>query len=114
MATKTKSKPTGKKTAAHKPAKSAAAHKPSAKAKIEKKTHAAAAKTHAPAKAHPAAKPHHREETHAKPAAKIDKSTSASLSLIDEKAPRPKRAEGEAKITKTVLPPISRLREANR
>jgi translation initiation factor IF-2 len=114
MATKTKSKPTGKKTAAHKPAKSAAAHKPSAKAKIEKKTHAAAAKTHAPAKAHPAAKPHHREETHAKPAARIDKSTSASLSLIDEKAPRPKRAEGEAKITKTVLPPISRLREANR
>ena len=114
MATKTKSKPTGKKTAAHKPAKSAVAHKPSAKAKIEKKTHATASKTHAPAKAHAAAKPHHREETHAKPAAKIDKSTSASLSLIDEKAQRPKRAEGEAKITKTVLPPISRLREANR
>ena len=114
MATKTKSKPTAKKKAAHKPAKSAVAHKPSAKAKIEKKTHAAAAKTHAPAKAHVATKPHHREETHAKPAAKIDKSTSASLSLIDEKTPRPKRAEGEAKITKTVLPPISRLREANR
>jgi translation initiation factor IF-2 len=114
MATKTKSKPTGKKTAAHKPAKSTVAHKPSAKAKIEKKTPAAPAKTHAPAKAHPAAKPQPREETPAKPAAKIDKSTSASLSLIDEKAPRPKRAEGEAKITKTVLPPISRLREANR
>jgi translation initiation factor IF-2 len=114
MATKTKSKPTGKKAAAHKPAKSAVGHKPSAKAKIEKKTHAAASKTHAPAKAHAAAKPHHREETHAKPAAKIDKSTSASLSLIDERAPRPKRADGEAKITKTVLPPISRLREANR
>ena len=114
MATKTKSKPTGKKAATHKPSKPTVAHKPSAKAKIEKKTPAVAAKTHAPAKAHAAAKPHPREETHAKPAAKIDKSTSASLSLIEEKAPRPKRAEGEAKITKTVLPPISRLREANR
>ena len=118
MATKTKSKPAAKKKPAHKPTKSAAAHKPSTKAKkFEKKSHVAAhaapAKAHSPAKAHPPAKPHAREESHTKPAAKIDKSTSASLSLIDEKAPR-KRAEGEPKITKTVLPPISRLREANR
>ena len=34
--------------------------------------------------------------------------------MIDEKVPRAKRAEGEVKITKTVLPPISRLREADR
>ncbi|MEY2481167.1 MAG: translation initiation factor [Verrucomicrobiota bacterium] len=120
MATKTKSKPAAKKAAAHKPAKSAAAHKPSAKAKVEKKTkvEAPAKKTHAVAHPTPA-KSHARVESHEKPAAKIDipkidKSTSASVSLIDEKVPRAKRADGEVKITKTVLPPISRLREADK
>ncbi len=117
MATKTKSKPAAKKPA-HKPAKSAAAHKPSAKAKIERKTKVEAPAKHA--RAHPTpAKTHARAESHEKPVAKIDKpkidkSSSASLSLIDEKAPRPKRAEGKDKNKKTVLPPISRLREADR
>jgi translation initiation factor IF-2 len=116
MATKTKSKPVAKKPA-HKPAKSAPAHKPSAKAKIEKKTKVVAPAKHA--RAHPTpAKTHARVEPHQKHVAKIDKpkidkSSSASLSLIDEKAPR-KRAEGEVRITKAVLPPISRLREVDR
>lgn len=32
-----------------------------------------------------------------------------TVSLIDEKKPRPKRAEGEARTTKSFLPPISRI-----
>ena len=33
-----------------------------------------------------------------------------TLSLIDEKKPRPKRAEGDAATKRQVLPPISRIR----
>ena len=33
-----------------------------------------------------------------------------TLSLIDEKKPRPKRAEGKTTKTRSFLPPISRIR----
>jgi translation initiation factor IF-2 len=76
----------------------AAATKPRSHTEAARKSHAAVAKAHAesPAKA---------PET-----PKAPKPVMETVSLIDEKKPRPKRAEGEAVKTRSFLPPISRIR----
>ena len=104
MATKTKSKTTTKKTAAHKPAKAAVAHKSTAKAKVEKK---AKVEAHAkPSGAHEIA-PAKKAITPSAPAP-APRRDLESVSLIDEKKPQKKAVDGELK--KKVLPPISRIR----
>ena len=76
----------------------AAATKPRSHTEAARKSHAAVAKAHAesPAKA---------PET-----PKAPKPAMETVSLIDEKKPRPKRGEGEAVKTRSFLPPISRIR----
>jgi translation initiation factor IF-2 len=101
MATKTKSKPAAKKSAA----KPAVSHKaPAKKPKL------------APKKSHPPEKPHHAPSPAVKPAAKAEPPPKPhkplrsveSVSLIDEKKPQKKSADGEVK-HKKILPPISRI-----
>jgi len=116
MPTKTTPKTAARKPAtARKPVKAAAPVKaPEAKSKETK-----SAKVETPAKASrtvsgvvpirgrtpPAAAPVKEAE-----APKPKKPPMETLSLIDEKKPRPKRAEGDAATKKTFLPPISRIR----
>jgi translation initiation factor IF-2 len=72
-----------------------------------------------PAKAQPPSEPARKPpapaakatESSAKPEApKAPKQVMETVSLIDEKKPRPKRAEGDTAKTKSFLPPISRIR----
>jgi translation initiation factor IF-2 len=112
MPTKTKSKATTKKPAAHKPAR-AAAHKSAPKAKTEKK---ARVDSHAkPTRAHVAA-PAKKTTEHDTATARAETPASAprreveSVSLIDEKKPKKSVVDGEPRKKSTVLPPISRIR----
>jgi translation initiation factor IF-2 len=113
MPTKTTSKTAARKPAAHKTAKTPAAHKPAAaKAKAPAKKAAPeqrpAAKTPAPpAKAHTPTAPAKPAPKPTAPTARRDVET---VSLIDEKKPRKKSQDGEAKKKTAILPPISRIR----
>ena len=84
------------------PAKSAAPvaapTKPRSDTEAARKSHAAVAKAHAESPAKGAEAP------------TVPKPVMETVSLIDEKKPRPKRAEGEAPKTRSFLPPISRIR----
>ncbi|MBV9009178.1 MAG: translation initiation factor IF-2 [Verrucomicrobia bacterium] len=93
MATKTTTTktPARKPAAERRPTKSVPQKTDAAKSKEPKRTENAA----------PAA-----EKSEEKPAAR---KKLESLSLIDEVKPKPKPADGEGKIKKTILPPISRL-----
>ncbi|MEY2489124.1 MAG: translation initiation factor [Verrucomicrobiota bacterium] len=116
MPTKTTTKTTARKAAtARKPVKAAAPikapepkHKETKSAKVE-----APSKPTRPASPPPAPKtrahsePPPKEAEAPKPAKKPAMET---LSLIDEKKPRPKRVEGDAAVKRAVLPPISRIR----
>jgi translation initiation factor IF-2 len=112
MATKTKSKIATKKPAPRKPVKAADSQKSAAKPKIEKK-----AKVEPPVKPLPPqaaqlgkktpARPESEIQSQAKPVHRRDVET---VSLIDEKQPRKKSADGELKTKSAVLPPISRIR----
>ncbi|MEP7078398.1 MAG: translation initiation factor IF-2 [Chthoniobacterales bacterium] len=61
------------------------------------------------AKAHARVEPEKPAET---PPAKARRVYGATVSLIDEKKPAPKRPETEGKIRRAVLPPISRIKAA--
>jgi translation initiation factor IF-2 len=117
MPTKTTTKTAGRKPAtARKPVKAAVPAKaaPEPKRKETKSVRdETPAKTSRPAPTVPAPKP----RAHSEPPAKIDdapkpvkKPAMETVSLIDEKKPRPKRPEGDAATKKPFLPPISRIR----
>ena len=128
MPTKTTTKTAARKTAtARKPVKAAAApeskHKTTRSAKVEAPPKPKSAPVPAPTKSkshteaarksHAAVAQRSRETTAeaAKPAQpKATKPAMETVSLIDEKKPRPKRAEGEAPKRSSFLPPISRIR----
>jgi translation initiation factor IF-2 len=132
MPTKTTTKTAARKTAtARKPVKAAAVESKrketkSVKVEAPEKTKSSAvpaptkAKSHTEAarKSHAAVTLKSRVETPAKPAetpkaaetVKPPKPAMETVSLIDEKKPRPKRAEGDATKTRSFLPPISRIR----
>jgi translation initiation factor IF-2 len=113
MSIKTTSKTGARKPAAHKTAK-VSAHKPAAsKAKAPAKKAARedkpAAKEHAaPGKPHPAPAQAQTPAAPAKPAAPVARRD--TVSLIDEKKPHKRSADGEAKRKTGFLPPISRIR----
>jgi translation initiation factor IF-2 len=119
MPTKTTTKTAARKPAtARKPVKVAAAS--SAKAAPEpKRKEAKTAKVETPAKAaRPVTTaPPPKTRAHSEPPPKevdapkpVKKPAMETLSLIDEKKPRPKRAEGDAATKRPFLPPISRIR----
>ena len=124
MPTKATTKTTARKTTtARKPVK-AAVSSPEPKRKETKsaKEEVAApakAKASAPAPAKPsepsrkpvAAAAKVTAEPKSPEAPKAPKQVMETVSLIDEKKPRPKRAEGDATKIKSFLPPISRIRE---
>ncbi|HYR22767.1 MAG TPA: translation initiation factor IF-2 [Chthoniobacterales bacterium] len=108
MATKTKAKTGAKKSVAHKSVathKSAPAKAKVSKAKVEAHPKPAHAPAHAKAPVHRAAE----EKPHPKPVAS-HRPPVESVSLIDQKHPQKKAADGEIKKKTTVLPPISRIR----
>ncbi|HXM32555.1 MAG TPA: translation initiation factor IF-2 [Chthoniobacterales bacterium] len=72
--------------------------KPRSHMEAARKSHAAVTKAHAESPAKAAETP------------KTPKPVMETVSLIDEKKPRPKRADGEAAKTRSFLPPISRIR----
>src|SRR5437870_308890 len=109
MATKTKAKTATRKPAARKttvPRKSAAA-----KAKVPKKKVEPVAK---PARATAPAKTpaRHAAEKIAPTPAPARGASAESVSLIDKEKPRLKTADHQEKVKRTVLPPISRIRES--
>ncbi len=113
MATRTSSKTATRKPAARATARKSAAHKPVAPAKtkaLKKKPEARVTPAHVkaaePAKPTPAAK---KSEPAAVP--KPSRETT-SVSLIDRKESRKKTEEGQPRIRRSVLPPISRIRVA--
>jgi len=133
MPTKTTTKTAARKTAtARKPVKAAAAEskrKETKSVKVEAPAKTKSSAAHAPAKAkshteaarksHAAVTLKSRVETPSKPpvetpkpaeTVKPPKPAMETVSLIDEKKPRPKRAEGDATKTRSFLPPISRIR----
>ena len=122
MPTRTTTKAAAPKaTAGRKPAKPAVGREPAHKAKAESSLTAPPArhaKTSVPAT--PAQKSRAAHETALKTAAKAADTAAAepkrapveTLSLIDEKKPRPKRAAVEGTLKRSVLPPISRIRAA--
>jgi len=134
MPTKTTTKTAARKTAtARKPVKAAAAHESKRKeaksAKVEapaktksasvpaptkSKSHTEAArKSHAAVtlKARAAETPSKPAETHKAETVKPPRPAMETVSLIEEKKPRPKRAEGDAAPKRSsFLPPISRIR----
>ena len=129
MPTKTTTKTAARKTApARKPVKAAAAEskrKETKSVKAEAPAKAKSSTTHAPSKPKSdteAARKSHaavaRAESAAKPTQAAKPAETAkpkpvmeTVSLIDEKKPRPKRAEGDAAPKRTsFLPPISRIR----
>src|ERR1043166_3197799 len=119
MPTKTTTKTAARKTAtARKPVEAAdpvkaapdAKRKETKPAKEEVPVKAARAGSTTPA---PASKNRAQTEPPAKKAdapKPVKKPAMETVSLIDEKKPRPKRAEGDAATKKTFLPPISRIR----
>lgn len=121
MPTKTTTKTAARKTAtARKPVKAAAPVKAATvKAAPEpKRKEAKSGKVEAPAKApRSVTPPAPKTRAHSEPPPKtVDapkpapKPAMETLSLIDEKKPRPKRAEGDAANKRPFLPPISRIR----
>ena len=118
MATKTTTKTTARKAAPTRksPAKAAVPHKSAApKRKQVKGPGKVAAPPERPVKSSRApvavSKPPVEIEKPAAPPPKAAaKSRAESISLIDEVKPKPKRAEGEEKVRRSVLPPISRIR----
>jgi len=128
MPTKTTTKTAARKTAtARKPVKAAAApeskHKTTKSTKVEEPPKPKSAPVPAPTKSKShteAARKSHAavaqrsRETEAEAAKptepKAIKLAMETVSLIDEKKPRPKRAEGEAPKRSSFLPPISRIR----
>jgi translation initiation factor IF-2 len=121
MPTKTTSKTAARKPAsARKPVKAAPAKAAQSKAHEPKSKETKSVKVETPAKA-PArpvsTAPAPKTRAHSEPAAKeVDapkpapKPPMETLSLIDEKKPRPKRAEGDPANKRPFLPPISRIR----
>src|ERR1700732_2868368 len=112
MATRTTTKTKPHKAApAKKKVKSAVSHKPAAKAKPAKA--AAPAKPARVSHAAPPAKPHarHAPEKVAPPHAPARRASVESVSLIDKEKPQPK-GDHQEKVKRTVLPPISRIRES--
>ena len=117
MPTKTTTKTATRKPAtARKPVKAAAAVKA---AHEPKRKEAKSVKVEAPAKASRSAStsPAPKPRAHSEPPPKaVDtpkptpKPVMEALSLIDEKKPRPKRAEGDDATKRPFLPPISRIR----
>ena len=116
MPTKTTSKTAARKTAtARKPVKAAV---PAKAAPEPKSKETKSAKVEVPAKtSRPTTAPAPKTRAHAEPPPKVDdapkpakKPAMETVSLIDEKKPRPKRAEGDAATKKPFLPPISRIR----
>lgn len=79
--------------------------KPKSHTEAARKSHAAVAQ-----KARVEAPPTPVETSKPAETAKPPKPPMETLSLIDEKKPRPKRAEGDATKTRSFLPPISRIR----
>lgn len=121
MPTKTTTKTAARKTAtARKPVKAAAPVKaaPVKAAPEPKRKEAKSGKVEAPAKApRSVTPPAPKTRAHSEPPPKtVDapkpapKPAMETLSLIDEKKPRPKRAEGDAANKRPFLPPISRIR----
>ncbi|HWM23834.1 MAG TPA: translation initiation factor IF-2 [Chthoniobacterales bacterium] len=123
MPTKTTTKTAARKPAtARKPVKAAASAKTAAPAKAApepKRQEAKSAKVETPAKApRPvSAEPQPKARAQAEPPTKAaetakpaPKPAMETLSLIDEKKPRPKRTEGDAATKRSFLPPISRIR----
>ena len=84
------------------PAKKETHHEPPAKRHPHPEPAAAKSRSH-----HPVAKP---VEPPASP--KPPRATVETVSLIDEKKPKAKRAEGDGSVKRTFLPPISRIRGA--
>jgi translation initiation factor IF-2 len=112
MATRTTTKTKPHKAApAKKKVKAAVSHKPAAKAKPAKA--AAPAKPARVSHAAPPAKPHarHAPEKVAPPHAPARRPSVESVSLIDKEKPQPK-GDHQEKVKRTVLPPISRIRES--
>ncbi|HEV2046302.1 MAG TPA: translation initiation factor IF-2 [Chthoniobacterales bacterium] len=112
MATRTTTKTKPHKAApAKKKVKAAVSHKPAAKAKPAKA--AAPAKPARVSHAAPPAKPHarHAPEKVAPPPAPARRASVESVSLIDKEKPQPK-GDHQEKVKRTVLPPISRIRES--
>src|SRR5438309_6628252 len=112
MATRTTTKTKPHKAApAKKSVKAAVSHKPAAKAKPAKA--AAPAKPARVSHAAPPAKPHarHAPEKVAPPPAPARRASVESVSLIDKGKPQPK-GDHQEKVKRTVLPPISRIRES--
>jgi translation initiation factor IF-2 len=115
MPTKTTTKAPARKTStARKPVKAAA---PIKAADEPKRKEAKSVKVEAPAKAsRPASTPVPKAGAHPEPPPKpVDtpkpapKRVVEALSLIEEKKPRPKRADGDAASKRSFLPPISRI-----
>jgi translation initiation factor IF-2 len=112
MATRTTTKTKPHKAApAKKKVKAAVSHKPAAKAKPAKA--AAPAKPARVSHAAPPAKPHarHAPEKVAPPHVPARRPSGESVSLIDKEKPQPK-GDHQEKVKRTVLPPISRIRES--
>src|SRR5712691_10272421 len=111
MATRTTTKTKPRKAApAKKTGKAAVSHKPAAKSKPVKT--AAPAKPARVSHAAPSAKAHarHAPEKVATPAPPR-RAAVESLSLVDKEKPQPK-GDHQEKVKRTVLPPISRIRES--
>src|SRR5450755_2300882 len=119
MSTKTTTKTAARKTAiARKPVKAPApvkaAHEPK---RQEAKSVKVEAPSKAPHSASPSTAPAHKTRAHSEPPPKaVDtpkpapKPVMETVSLIEEKKPRQKRAEGDGAIKRPFLPPISRIR----
>ncbi|MGI9087233.1 MAG: translation initiation factor IF-2 [Chthoniobacterales bacterium] len=121
MPTKTTSKTTARKpaTAARKTVKAAVAHEPAAAKTASSKTSKVAAPIKTPRTSVVAATPAARSRAAAQAAAQASASIPAetpakkppveTVSLIDEKKPRPQRTEGQARAARSILPPISKI-----
>jgi translation initiation factor IF-2 len=79
--------------------------KPKSHTEAARKSHAAVAE-----KSRPVSPPKPPETPKPAETAKLSKPVMETLSLIDEKKPRPKRADGDGAPKKSFLPPISRIR----
>ena len=125
MPTKTTSKTAARKPAtARKPVKAAASAKVAAKtaapakaAQEPKHPQAKSVKVEAPAKAPRSTAPESKTRAHPEPPSKAGdpakpaaKPVMETVSLIEEKKPRPKRTEADTATKRSFLPPISRIR----
>jgi len=116
MPTKTTTKTAARKSAtARKPVKAAASTKTATPAKAAHE--AKSVKVETPAKTPRSTAPEPKARAHSEPPPKATepakpatKPVMETLSLIEEKKPRPKRTEADAATKRSVLPPISRIR----